>query len=203
MQQQAGFIFSQVSPALAAAAHRFHRDAASTHPFLKPRDIEKMRTFAEAGELFGVRKTENDELVATCYATRERHDEFEIGGLVVSDSVRNLGIASILVRFAIAYVISYEFPRSYAIVANIDQRNQDPRNLLAALQFEKVASIQIADVVKDKFIFSSAGFRRLSEWFNRFDGFLKDGLTPATIVAELDYIRAVLASEAAALESNP
>jgi RimJ/RimL family protein N-acetyltransferase len=195
--QQDAFIFSQIPPKLASTAHGFLQSASSTNPFLKPRDIEEMRKFAEAGELFGVRKARNGELVATCYAIRQREQEFEVGGLVVSKPIQNLGVATVLVRFVLAYTLSYEFPRSYTVVAYVDQRNAEPRPLLQGLGFEQVETTGIAPTLKDKFRFSSAGVRRLSEWFNRFDGFLKDGETPATIEAELDQIRAVLAAEAA------
>jgi hypothetical protein len=196
------YIFSKLSIRQAPLAHAFHLSLASKNPFIKQRDLEQMREFAENGELFGVRRANSCEPVATCYATlHEEEGEYEMGGLGVADQDRKVGLASVLIRVAIAHIIAYdEFHKSFEIVAYVDASNLHPRKLLKTLEFESIGRISRAGAIKEKFAFlPRRGLPRLSEWFDNFNGFLQDGI-PAVIESDLDNLKAVLRLKATAVQ---
>jgi hypothetical protein len=131
-------------------------------------------------------------------------DTWELGGLLVDSSVRNLGFGSILCRFALAHTMVYEQPwaNKQEIIAHVHEANRAPRNLLGRLGFEFVKKIEAppyapssmkrndeGKVVGDEFRFTKEGLQLLSQWFNeKYDGTTADGrvsivfdLNPASI----------------------
>jgi len=180
----------------ASLAFSFHCSIAKSDPHLRLRSEDDIRTFAEEGELFGVRSVASN-ILALCYAALdESSNEYEVGGLAVLPEVRQLGVASVLARFAIAHIIANERPwrSGYRIVAYVHEDNQNPRNLVDRLGFQHSGRSALkggtstmkqnpqGEVVGDKFEFPRAAVKQLCNWFKReFRSLLRDGVTPAII----------------------
>jgi len=203
--EQAAFFLLQVPPKLADAAHAFHSKLASENPNLKPRKLDEVRQFADAGDLFGVRLGRDGEWVGVCYAVyHEQELEYEIGGMALCEPVQEKGVAAVLTRTVIAQVIATEYPMSYTIVAYVNPDNGDPRPLLKKLGFENIGSVTVTTdsgvMSKDKFTLPASAVRPLSNWFNAFNGVLRDQKTRIETDLDLDVLREVLRAEADKVE---
>ena len=135
------YIFQQIPDTAASEAFSFHQQVASNDQHILPRSEEEIKSFAEKGELFGVRKASSDQLVALCYATLdEEHHEWEVGGLHVLDSLQRLGIGEILVRFVLCLVVAHERPWDSGdkVIAIVHEENQKPRKLLRSIGFQQM-----------------------------------------------------------------
>lgn len=199
--------FFQVPISEAATAYAFHHSLASTNSHIWPRTEEQLKKFAEEGELFGVRKSRTGELLALCYATLDENSKgYEIGGLTVAPSFQRLGIATVLVSFALAHVLVWDQPWTLGqrIIAHVHESNSNPRKLLEGMGFQKAGTVTAPDtapatmkrnpegkVVGDVYVFPHAASRGLSDWFNRFQELLSDEKTGAHIV-DLQELRATL-----------
>jgi RimJ/RimL family protein N-acetyltransferase len=192
------FIFFQIPSHLAAQAYAFHKSQ-SSNEHIWPRTEDQIRQYAEDGELFGVRRASNGEFVGLCYSTLdgEHGDEWEIGGLTVPEAMRDLHLATFLVRFATAYTIAMQRPWHYKqeIIAYVHKENDKPRNLLGRIGFEFKEPVLVdggiappsmkrnADgkIPGDKFCFPKTSVKALLNWFeNEFKGKLGDGKTEAS-----------------------
>jgi GNAT superfamily N-acetyltransferase len=205
------FIFLQIPTTSAEEAFAFHLSIASSNEHIWPRTEEQIKQFSDDGELFGVREATSGEFVALCYATLEGN-EWELGGLLVADSVQGLGLGTALVRFALAYTIATQRPWFYGqeVIAHVHEANQDPRNLLKRVGFEQFDKVEIpgdqapasmkrnaeGKLVGDKFRFPPHAVAELSRWFNEdFRGTLADGATQIIFEARtggLDSLREAL-----------
>jgi hypothetical protein len=189
------FIFFQVSSIESKSAFAFHSSIASSDEHIWPRTEQQIEKFCEDGELFGVRKASSGEYVALCYAHLEEDaGEWELGGLTVIESVRFLGIGSILTNFALAHTIANQRPWSngQTIIAHVHEANSKPRKVLGRIGFTHVGTVTLpgdiapksmkrdaqGNVVGDKFCFEKNKVVQLSNWFDEFDRMLGDGATP-------------------------
>lgn len=132
------FIFFQVPSTAATEAFSFHEAAANPHIWL--RTPEQIKEYADNGELFGVRRQSTGGMVALCYAVLDEHtDEWEVGGLTVAQSAQNFGIATLLMRFAVAHIIATQRPWSYGqeVITMAHEANDEPRKIFARLGFEQ------------------------------------------------------------------
>jgi hypothetical protein len=75
------FVFFQVPSTSADKAFAFFKSVQSTDSHLFPRSEEDLYRYATEGALFGIRRSDTEELVGLCYAVfNENEAEFEIGG---------------------------------------------------------------------------------------------------------------------------
>jgi hypothetical protein len=187
------FIVSHVPDSSATEAFTFHQARTSTNPYLDPRSEGEIQDFASKGELFGVRKAHSGEFVGLCYATLdENRHEWEFGGLAVLEEVQDLGLATVLARFALCSIVVDERPWDYKdeIIVYVHEENPAPRGILDEIGFEPFGGFtwlgslappsmkrnSEGNVVGDKFRFPRLAVHQLEEWFNRgFNGILRDG----------------------------
>lgn len=209
------FTFFQVSSTSAEKAFAFFKVVQSTNSHIWPRTEEEIHAFATDGALFGTRRSDTEEFVGLCYAAlNEEETEFEIGGLLVASTAQNLGLGTVLTRFALAHVIANERPWHYhrEVIAHIHESNNAPRNIFANSWFVHIERVIVPEhiapacmkrnadgkLVGDKFLFPRSAVRELSNWLSaQFDGTLRDG-TPIVIdlaPAGLDGLRAALVEE--------
>jgi len=132
------FIFFKVPSTSTDKAFAFFKSVQSTDSHLFPRTEEDLYRYATEGALFGIRRADSDEYVGLCYAVfNDEEAEFEIGGLIVAPTAKNLGLGTILTRFAVAHVIANERPWRYKrkIVSHIHESNDAPRGIFARSWF--------------------------------------------------------------------
>ena len=193
MGERLSFRVAKVISSDAADAFRFHKAVAADNSHIWPRTEAQIQEYTNDGCLFGVWRTDNDELVALVYVVLDGNT-WELGGLTVDGSVQKGGIGTTLARFALAHTMAYEQPWEYGqeLIAYVHEANQDPRNLLDRLGFKFVERIEIPDddapasmkrntagkLVGDKFHFTQEGLQKLSHWFNEeFNGTLRSSNT--------------------------
>ena len=194
------FVFFQVPSTSADWAFSFFKTVQSTDAYIWPRTEKDIERFAADGALFGIRRLDTGELVGLCYAVlNEEETEFEIGGLIVASTAQNLGLGTILTRFAVAHVIANERPWHYKreIISHIHESNDAPRNVFATSWFTFVGKEIVPEehapasmkrnadgkLVGDKFLFPRSAVPALSKWLDEeFDGTLRNG---TVIVIEL------------------
>ena len=194
------FVFFQVPSTSAIRAFAFFKSVQSTDSHLFPRSEEDLYRYATEGALFGIRLSDSDEFVGLCYAVLNQEEtEFEIGGLIVASTAQNLGLGTILTRFAVAHVIANERPWHYKreIISHIHESNNAPRNVFATSWFTFVGKEIVPEehapasmkrnadgqLVGDKFLFPRSSVPALSKWLDEeFDGTLRND---AVIVIEL------------------
>jgi RimJ/RimL family protein N-acetyltransferase len=184
------FVFFQVPSYLAAQAFAFHQSQ-SGNEHIWPRTKEQIRTYAEEGELFGVRRASSGEFVALCYSTFDGN-EWEVGGLTTSNAARGLHLATFLVRFALAHTIAWNSPwkGGKEIIAHVHDENPAPRRLLLLLGFEFAKKVEVpgdkaplsmkrnaaGNLSGDQFRFPPSAVEGLLNWFeHEFKGTLDDG----------------------------
>ena len=209
------FEFCQVPSTSAAKAFVFFKTVQSTDTHIWPRTSEEINRFAQDGALFGIRRSDTEEYVGLCYAVlNEDETEFEIGGLIVASTAQNLGLGTILTRFAVAHVIANERPWHYKreIISYIHESNKAPRNVFVSSWFTYLSSEPVPEhvappsmkrnaegkLVGDKFLFPRSAVPKLSKWLNEvFNGILRDGTVIAIDLKPvgLDGLRAALIEE--------
>jgi GNAT superfamily N-acetyltransferase len=188
------FVFFQVSSAFAREAFAFHQSVSSSNEHIWPRTEAEIERFSEQGELFGIRGASSGEFVGLCYATLEG-EEWEIGGLIVSKAAQDLGLGTVLVRFALAHTIAYNRPWFYGqkIIAHVHEANADPRNIIGRIGYKHICQIEVpaekappsmkrneeGKLIGHKFEFPQESLPALLRWFEEFDGTLRDRTTPA------------------------
>lgn len=176
------FTFALVSSADAPAAFAFHQSAAATNAHIWPRTESDIRQYAENNELFGVTRGGTGAFVALCYVTLdERTEEWELGGLIVDPNFRLLGLATVLLRLALAHTMAFNQPwaNKQELIAHVHQENDNPRTLLDSLGFKHTQIVKIpgtdapssmkrdaeGNVTGDKFQFVPQGLHALAQWF--------------------------------------
>jgi RimJ/RimL family protein N-acetyltransferase len=181
----APFCFSRLRVDWVSAALSFHRKISSSNPTIWPREEQEVQRFAEDRHLFGV--TQSGKLAALCYlAARDR--AWEIGGLVVDETVGRLGIGTMLIQFTLANVLVFDQPwaEKEELIAYVHDDNQAPRKLIDNLGFEFVGKATFpappsmkrdaaGNVTGDKFRFAVEGLHRLYAWLLQFNGTLRGG----------------------------
>jgi RimJ/RimL family protein N-acetyltransferase len=190
------FRFFQIDSTDAPRAFTFHKSIADSNEHIWPRTEAEISSYCSEGELFGiVRDQHSDEFVGLCYShLDDSANEWEIGGLTVTDKFQKLHLGSFLVRFALAHTISSADPWKYGqrIIAHVHNENKAPRNLLKRINFEYLRTIEVpADAAPpsmkrnpngkltgDEFEFKKSSVRALHGWFvNEFKNLLADGET--------------------------
>jgi len=190
------FVFFQVSSKEATDAFAFHQSSSSDE-YIWPRSQQDIQRFCDDGELFGVKRTRTGKYVGLCYVHLEGH-EWELGGLVVSDDTRGLGIGSVLASFALAHTIANQRPWVYGqdVIAHVHEYNQKPRNVLQKIGFEQTGKTPpvpnappsmrrnpAGEVIGDIFRFPKEKVKQLSAWLNAYNGNLAKGAATAMIEA--------------------
>jgi Acetyltransferase (GNAT) family len=186
------FLLAQVKTTAAEEAYNFHKSQSDEH--IWPRTESQIVSYAEDGELFGVRRASTREFVGLCYSTLDENN-WEVGGLTVSKAMRGLHLATFLVRFAVAHTIVWNSPweAGQQIIAHVHDENPAPRNLLTLVGFEFTKKVEVpghipplsmkrneaGNVTGDEFRFSPFAVRGLLTWFDNFNGTLDDGTTSA------------------------
>jgi ribosomal protein S18 acetylase RimI-like enzyme len=191
------FRFFQASSADAPHAFAFHTSIADSNEHIWPRTKTEIKGYCSEGELFGIVKDNSGEFVGLCYShLDESTNEWEIGGLTVTDEFQKLHLGSFLVRFALARTITTGDPWKYGqrIVAHVHSENDAPRNLLKRIHFEYLRTIEVSadeappsmkrnpngKLTGDEFEFKKSSVRFLYNWFvKEFNGLLADGKTMA------------------------
>lgn len=191
--QRQSFLLAKVPSSAAAEAFLFHEAVSASDSHIWPRTDAEIQEYAESGCLFGVRQMDTGDFIGLIYAVlNEETATWEVGGLAVSDTVRGLGIGTLLMRFALAHTIVYEMPwhNGQDVIAHVHESNMAPRSILETVGFEHSKQIEISgdtapasmkrneagNVVGDEFRFPRTGIQSLSAWFNeQFDGTIGSG----------------------------
>lgn len=171
-------------------AHQFHKANAQNELVLL-RSRESFQTLAGDASLYGA-WDDDGPLVAIVYTERNADWSWEVGGLTVARSLRGLGIATALVRFAIASsIISANTSFAEPILAHVHQQNRLVKPpLLVAMGFiadgkyalpPERASPNLpptanGQIVADQYRFTHNGLTQLCAWFRAFDGTLEGGV---------------------------
>lgn len=207
------FLFFSIPSTSAKQAFDFHKSIADVNQHIWPRNESEIQAFADDGELFGIVNQESGSFVGVCYAhLDESSNEFEIGGLAVSDEHRQLHLGTFLVRFVLAHVITTQLPfhNGQRLIAHVHDENNKPRNLMKLLGFRFVKKVSIpgdvapatmkrdeyGNVSGDQLEFELSAVPGLYEWFeNSFTGLLDDGRSGAEFnYGDLgfDYVKSAL-----------
>jgi hypothetical protein len=150
--------------------------------------------------------------VGLCYVhLDESKSEWELGGIIIGDSVRKLGLGSVLARLALCHVIATQRPWKYGqkIIAHVHEANPKPRNMLAAVGFKpdgqevyedseappSLARNSDGKVVGDKFHFPPESLIGLVEWLRMGPQYLlRDKASNAILHTEPFSVNDLLAS---------
>jgi len=170
-------IFCQILSTEAAEAFEFH-NSLTDKKYIWLRNEGQIRQFSNDGEIFAVRHGNTRKIVSMCYVTLDGDsNRWELGGLSVAEAAQNLGLGTVLVRYALARTIAEKAPwlSNQEIIAHVHEENQDPRNVLKRVGFEQkgqevapaTAPIEMkrnADgkVVGDVFLFPKNGVAKLA-----------------------------------------
>jgi GNAT superfamily N-acetyltransferase len=191
------FRFFQIPSVQAPLAFGFHKEVSANNEHIWPRTEDEIQKYSEEGELFGIIKSSSGEFVGLCYAHySEEERAWEIGGLTVIPELRQLGLGSFIVRYALGRTIAAQDPWKYGdrIIAHVHSDNQSPRNLLTTIKFVHRGKVNVpADkapasmkrnpdgtITGDLFEFELGSVPSLSEWFDKeFNGLLLDGKAKA------------------------
>ena len=179
-------------------AHKWHEDFAATNDALFPRTANHFLELAMDQCVWGAISSA-DEFLAMSYASfDEPKNEWEIGGLMVSEEARGKGLGTLMMQLPLAHVIFTEDPLANtppaSIVTHVLRGNPDPRRIVPAVgfAFHKEVSIPAhampglrADddgmIHGDEFHLVVPGaLNALAEWAENWTGTLRDG-TPAAV----------------------
>jgi len=186
MTDQLDFLFlSTVTSKDTEVAFRFHeRMATNPDCHLWARREDQIKELIADGTLFGAWIGTDKKLVALCYAALSNNAEnWEIGGMAVDASVKRRRIGTVLLQFALAYMIVHEEPwkNGQKLVAHVHESNKDPRDMMVELGFKHVGSIEVSEcenppkwmkrnsdgkVIGDQFEFPPESSKRLIAWFD-------------------------------------
>ena len=185
MIKQLDFLYiATVASKDADMAFRFHEKMATTSDsHLVERDEDDFKDLIENGYVFGLWIGLGEKLVALCYVAPSKHDEksWEIGGMVVDDTLKQRRMGSLLVRFALAHTIVFQQPweNNQRLIAHVQEGNKDPRRLIDSLGFHYVKKVELANppksmkrnaegkVVGDEFELPPAASKALASWFHQ------------------------------------
>lgn len=186
------YTFSRVPTVEAQEAFAFHESTAHDG-HVWPRTTDQLRAYCEAGELFAARRTENRQIVGLCYVTLDDESQaWELGGVTVDQTVRKLGIAAVLIRFALAHTIASSDPwrNNQRIIAHVHESNDKPRRVLEQVGFRFTSRIEVpgevvpvgmklddrGNLVGDEYDFHLDGLVDLASWIRTADSVpLRDG----------------------------
>lgn len=193
------FIFCQIPSTAAKEAFNFHM-AFPTKGYIWPRTEADMERYSNDGELFAVRHKGSYEIVGICYVTLDTdRNRWELGGLSVSAIVQDLGLGTVLGRYALARTIAEKAPwlSKQEIIAHVHEENQDPRSLLKRVGFEQNGREEAPDTAPDEMKRNAAGkvvgdvfvfpTNRVVELANAFESDLAHPLRDGNSKAEFDF----------------
>jgi ribosomal protein S18 acetylase RimI-like enzyme len=211
LSQRELFRFAEIPSEAFEEAFAFHAAVAAVDPHIWLRTRVEIQGYAEHGSLFGVRK-ESDfggraflglpvdseknhpgKLVAVAYAMRDKTlPRLEIGGVSVDESVRGIGLGTVLMRFALMHTMVFDDPwRDHlTVVAHVREDNAEPKDLLRLLGFELCGPVEVpkdiapstwktneqGKIIGDEFRFTLDGLRKLARWLEEdFETLRKSG----------------------------
>ena len=182
MTKQLDLYIATVGIKDAKTAYRFHeRTAKTSDSHLWGRDESQINKLIEDGCLFGLWIGLGKKLVALCYVAPSKNEKsWEIGGMVVDETLKQRRIGSILVRFALAYTIVYHQPweSDQKLIAHVHEGNYEPRRLIDKLGFKYIKQAEFPNppkemkrnaagkVIGDEFEFPPAASKKLAAWFH-------------------------------------
>ena len=196
MAEQLDYLYiAHVTPGERESAYRLHERMATTpDSHLWARTEAEIKTLIDEYSLFGAWVGSDKRLVAICYVTLSDNElSWEIGGMTVDDSVRGLGIGTILFRFVLAHTIVYQEPwvNGQKLLVHIHEGNREPRVLIERLGFQYIKTFEVPEssnppkwmkrnaqgrVMGEEFEFSAAASKALSDWFyDDLDQLMKQG----------------------------
>jgi len=191
-----GLTFEIVDPSRGLEAFNWFA-AANNHLF--PRTWDQYSTLAEQGRIICAREN-NGNFVGLSYFNLE-HDEWEIGGVMVSRNYLGLGIGSILMRLTLGHILFEENPldAGETIIAHVHSENNDPRKIIeAVLNFRHRKIVEIdgsrlpglktdkdGKIRGDKFeITIPDSLNMLAKWCSEWKGVLKNKKTANIVLRE-------------------
>lgn len=181
-----------VDPSMGRDAFEWHRNFASGNAHLFPRTWNQFEALADQGRIISARET-NGNYVGLAYFIFE-DDKWEIGGLMVSERYRGVGLGSTLMRVTLGHLLFEEDPldRGEAVIAHVHAENNDPRGIIEkALKFALQNSIMVEGaklpglktdehgiVHGDEFQLTIPNtLHALADWCTAWPGALKNGQT--------------------------
>ena len=193
------FRIAKVDSVAAPQAYQFHAAVSASDPHIWPRTDAQIQEYVQDRCLFGAWRESTGELVGIVCAILDESAtpaQYEVGGLTVARTYRGRGIASVLVRFAVAHTMAFERPwkatrkPKFAVVAHVHKENPDPRGVLDRIGFVHSKAMFIpgdvappsmkrdsaGNVSGDELKFTAHALENLSRWFNQeFTGHLRGG----------------------------
>ena len=197
MTEQRDILFlAKVTRKDAEVAYHFHeRMAANPDSHLWARSEHQIKKLIKDGCVFGAWMGTDKKLVALCYvALSDNEENWEIGGMAVDDTVKRRKIGTVLLQFALAYMIVHEEPwntkNNQRVIAHVHESNQDPRSMMEKLGFRAVGSVEVSEcenppkwmkrntagkIIGHQYEFPPASSKRLAAWFDEeLDQYMKE-----------------------------
>ena len=195
MTEQLDFLYlAKVTRKDAEVAYRFHeRMAANPDSHLWARPEHQIKELVDDGCVFGAWIGTDRKLVALCYvALSDNEENWEIGGMAVDDTVKRRRIGTVLLQFALAYMIVQEKPwtNSQRFLAHVHESNQDPRAMMEKLGFQYVGPVEVSEcenppkwmkrnaagkIIGDQYEFPPPSSKRIVAWFDEeLDQYMKE-----------------------------
>lgn len=179
-------------------AHQWHVEFAKMNHAIFPRTIETFREMVFARSVWAAINSE-DQYLGMCYAHFDEDlYEWEIGGLMVGEASRGLGLGSVLMRLSLVSMLFNEDPLAWrrrpGIVSHVLAGNDSPRRIIPAIGFTHARTVRIPGHVLpglpvddegfvngDEFCLSIPdGLIALARWCEDWDDRVRDG-TPTSI----------------------
>jgi len=183
-------------------AHLWHLEFAQFNKAIFPRTFEAFKGMVSARSVWCAISS-TDEYLGMCYAHfDEEMYEWEIGGLMVSDSAQGQGLGTTLMRVSTAHMIFNEDPlgwrRRPGIVSHVLEGNESPRRIIPLSGFKHSRTVRIPGHVLpglptdddgyvngDEFCLDvPAGLNSLADWCEAWEGRLKDGTSGSILLLD-------------------
>jgi acetyltransferase (GNAT) family protein len=127
-------------------AYQWHRGFAASDDSLFPRSRQAFETIVIEGNAWSARK-DNGDYLALAYAHFDQDGPtWELGGLMVAQSQRGVGLGSALMRLALGHLLFEENPleQGHQIVAHVLKANPAPRPIIEhSLRFRLDHDVEI------------------------------------------------------------
>ena len=198
MSEENRITFRIVDNSESRRAHQWHRAFASRHDAIYPRDERTFSNLVYDRSVWCAETSDGDYLAMSYAAFAEPEQQWEIGGLMVSEEARGKGLGSIMMRLPLVHMLVNEQPLAQTprprIVTHILAGNLGPRNIVPAVGFARTCSVEIPAAALPGLKADADGIIRgdeydlavpsaltsLSAWCDGWNGTLADG-SAATI----------------------
>lgn len=174
-------------------AFKWHLTFAESHEAIYPRDRSTFEKLIAERSVWCAVSPDGEYLAMSYAAFSDENYEWEIGGLMVSETMRGKSLGRIMMRLPLASMLINEQPLSWRripqIVAHVLASNDAPRRLIPEIGFAQHRSVEIPAEKLPGLKADADGFVRgdefhlkipealhnLADWLDSWDGKLLDG----------------------------